>query len=105
MEFVEGGSLKDLVYDEAVQLDKLTVVRIAKDVAGGMGHIHKEGLLHCDLGKKFRMKVLTEVACRNLLVASKGHGKFTVKIADFGLSRTTETGIYNAKEDKKFPVC
>ena len=42
--------MKELVYDDSVKLTVLAIVRMAKDVAGGMSHIHDEGLLHCDLG-------------------------------------------------------
>ena len=51
-----------------------------------------EGLLHCDL------------ACRNLLVALEKEGQFTVKLADFGLARFSETGTYNASVEAVFPV-
>jgi len=92
MEFVEGGSLKELVYDDKTKLDALTVVRMAKDVAGGMSHIHEEGILHCDL------------ACRNLLYSSRGNGRYLIKVTDLGLARISETGHYDAKADAKFPI-
>lgn len=52
---MEGGSLKELVYGETTTLDLLTIVRMAKGVAGGMSHVHGEGLLHCDLGSFSRL--------------------------------------------------
>jgi len=92
MEFVEGGSLKELVYDDKVNLDALTCVKLAKDVAGGMSHIHNEGILHCDL------------ACRNLLYSERGNGRYLVKVTDLGLARIAEAGHYDAKESAKFPI-
>lgn len=61
------------------------LLSFASDVASGMSHLHSENVIHCDL------------ACRNLLVASKGGNiPYMLKITDFGLSRVTEQDIYNA---------
>ena len=54
-----------------------------------MEYIHFKGLLHRDL------------ACRNLLV-SKGPEGFTIKVADFGLTRLVEN--YYESEAKTIPV-
>ena len=44
------------------------VMDFARDIANGMGHLHKENVLHCDL------------ACRNLLVSYKGENKYLIKV-------------------------
>ena len=48
--------------------------------------------MHCDL------------ACRNLLVSYEKGFEFTIKLADFGLARFSETGTYDASVNSVFPV-
>jgi len=67
-------------------------VTIAKDIASGMSHIHKENIMHCDL------------AARNLLVSLKGKDQYVIKVADFGLSHISESDNYNLKAEAKFPI-
>jgi len=92
MEFLPDGSLDQVVYKNKIGLDAKMVLEFAKDIASGMSHIHQENVLHCDL------------ACRNLLLTARGTNKYQVKIADFGLSRVTETDTYNAATTTSFPV-
>jgi len=68
-EYCEGGSLAYLVKTQ--QLDEVTQLKIAKDIALGMNHLHLENLLHRDL-----------TSSNILLNASK-----EAKVSDFGLSR------------------
>jgi len=92
MEYVKDGSLKDLVYEEPkVELTSSLILALAKDIASGMAHLHMENVLHCDL------------ACRNLLV-QKQSGTYLIKISDFGLARTSESGLYDANQEAKFPI-
>jgi len=60
---------------------------MAADIAAGMLHLHKEGIVHRDL------------AARNLLV-KKIQGKdevyYEIKVTDFGLSRKNMTGTTKA---------
>jgi len=70
-EYLEGGSLRDLLTNN-LNIDHKTIVRIARSVAAGVLHLHKEGLIHRDL------------ACRNVLVDSPCS---IVRVADFGMSR------------------
>eukprot|EP00027_Filamoeba_sp_ATCC50430_P004459 CAMPEP_0168552362 /NCGR_PEP_ID=MMETSP0413-20121227/6674_1 /TAXON_ID=136452 /ORGANISM="Filamoeba nolandi, Strain NC-AS-23-1" /LENGTH=843 /DNA_ID=CAMNT_0008582967 /DNA_START=113 /DNA_END=2644 /DNA_ORIENTATION=- len=98
MEYLPDGSLDHLVYqDQSSQfkIDWESFFDFAKDIASGMSHLHAENILHCDL------------ACRNLLLAakpsSKSSNKWTIKIADFGLSRIT-ADEYSASNDATFPI-
>lgn len=83
-EFVAGGSLLD--YLKTHDFNDKQVLHIAKDVAAGMAHLHKEGIVHRDL------------AARNLLVSTD---IFPIKITDFGLARLVEgEGAENAKNTR-----
>src|SRR5690348_9852292 len=55
-EYVDGGSLDKLIYNFKQELDLRSIVKIAKDAASGMVHLHSENIIHADL------------AARNLLV-------------------------------------
>lgn len=50
MEYLPDGSLDQLVYKNKIGLDAKMILDFAKDIAGGMSHIHHENVLHCDLG-------------------------------------------------------
>ena len=41
-----------------------------------------------------------DLAARNCLVGEH----YTIKVADFGLSRLMESDVYNAREGAKFPI-
>jgi len=68
-EYCEGGSLDYLLKHEI--LDSATELKIAKDVAYGMNHLHLENILHRDLTSS------------NILLSSSREAK----VSDFGLSR------------------
>ena len=50
-----------------------------------MNHLHTENIIHCDL------------AARNLLCI-KQTDRIVVKVSDFGLSKISETGTYDASK-------
>lgn len=58
----------------------------AKHAAAGMVYLEECDIVHRDL------------ALRNLLVGSHGLDKYTVKVSDFGLSRTVKQGFYTKKQ-------
>jgi len=91
-ELLSEGSLVDLFNNGKITIDAGLAVTIAKDIASGMSHLHKENILHCDL------------AARNLLVSLKGKDQYVVKVADFGLSHISESDNYNLKAEAKFPI-
>jgi len=92
MEYVNGGSLQEALITEKIDLNTYNLLKIMEDIVSGMVHVHAESLLHCDL------------ACRNLLVSFENNNQFTIKVADFGLARVSEYGVYNASMTSMFPV-
>lgn len=78
--YCESGSLLSMLrtqLKEGAPLSPLNKLRLASDVARGMGHLSASSLVHRDL------------AARNVLVASGMVGK----VADFGLSRRFATKV------------
>eukprot|EP01118_Nematostelium_gracile_P003395 TRINITY_DN1390_c0_g1_i1.p1 TRINITY_DN1390_c0_g1~~TRINITY_DN1390_c0_g1_i1.p1 ORF type:complete len:612 (-),score=99.25 TRINITY_DN1390_c0_g1_i1:89-1924(-) len=88
VEFIPRGSLNDLLLNPKFSLDFRRAMSMINDVAIGMNHLHYENILHCDL------------AARNLLVTDQ----FSIKVADFGMSRATSSGVYQTSVEKQFPV-
>ncbi len=77
MEYVEGEDLKTLIRRKG-QLSVDEAVRIAAQVAAGVGHAHKAGIIHCD------------VKPQNVLITPEG----VAKVADFGIARAlSESGL------------
>ena len=80
-EFVEGGALDTILWNTA-PIPWRQRLQYACDVAAGMLHLHKNGLIHRDLKSP------------NVLVELSG----TCKVTDFGLSRvldgTEEEGLH-----------
>ena len=71
MEYVEGGSLSDIVKEHGV-LSESVAVKYIKDVALALAHIHEENINHLD------------VKPGNIMVRTKGD---TAILIDFGLSK------------------
>uniref|UniRef100_A0A8C4RTH5 Tyrosine-protein kinase n=1 Tax=Erpetoichthys calabaricus TaxID=27687 RepID=A0A8C4RTH5_ERPCA len=63
-------------------------VDMAAQIASGMAYLEMKNYIHRDL------------AARNVLVGENN----TCKVADFGLARTENESVYEAKEGCKFPV-
>lgn len=78
MEYMEYGSLHDLLRNETMVLSGEIVLQMARDLAQGMRFLHtsKPPILHGDL------------KARNILVDNK----FRAKICDFGLSTKRRAG-------------
>ncbi|GFR42064.1 hypothetical protein Agub_g2883, partial [Astrephomene gubernaculifera] len=72
MELCEGGNLGGRIHNPHMRrLDYLEVLQLSRDVAEGLAHLHRFGVLHRDLKPG------------NVLLDNKGRAK----IADFGISR------------------
>eukprot|EP00980_Cylindrotheca_fusiformis_P005531 scaffold1172_cov115-Cylindrotheca_fusiformis.AAC.6 len=77
MEYMDNGSLYDLLRNETMYTGGEIIMQIVRDVAQGMRFLHasKPPILHRDLKAK------------NILIDSR----FRAKVADFGLSTKTKT--------------
>ncbi|HUT35547.1 MAG TPA: family 16 glycoside hydrolase [Planctomycetota bacterium] len=74
MEFVDGTTVKDMIKAKG-RLDEKTALNIVGAVARGLDHAAKHGIIHRDIKPD------------NIMVARDG----SVKLADLGLARSTET--------------
>lgn len=83
-----GSLLQFLRYDAGVSLLTHTLLSYAAQVADAMSYIEQMKCIHRD------------IAARNVLMRDRT----TVKLSDFGLSRTLESSYYEAKPDARFPV-
>ncbi|KAH3891292.1 hypothetical protein DPMN_015385 [Dreissena polymorpha] len=70
-EFIEGGTLKDLLQNIDISLSWQQKVTMAKDISSGMAYLHSMDIIHRDLNSN------------NCLCRADG----TVVVADFGLAR------------------
>jgi serine/threonine protein kinase len=64
------------------------------DACGGMKYLNEQNIIHCDLG------------LRNLLIAfgASPISQYSVKVADFGLSKTIQDSEYYRTEGKELAV-
>lgn len=75
MEYIEGETLKHLIYDseKALPLDQLHVVM--QGVCGALHYAHNMGVVHCDIKPA------------NIMIDRSG----SAQLADFGIARMTDT--------------
>lgn len=73
-EYIEDGSLEQLIANGTEYLTPLLKVRIALGIARGMQYVHDVGIFHRDLTSK------------NVLVKRIGEGMFDAVVGDFGLA-------------------
>jgi serine/threonine-protein kinase len=74
MEYVEGSTLRSLVAARGGTLPPEEALRIAREIARGVGRAHARGIVHRDLKPE------------NVMIASDG----AVKVLDFGLAKLSD---------------
>lgn len=77
LEFYPHGSLYDVLVAKRLELPFHILVRMARDIALGILHLHKEKVIHRD------------IATRNVLVGDN----YSVHISDFGLARAKKDEV------------
>jgi len=90
-EYMCNGALLDFLRKEAESGGKLlfdSLISISAQVANGMAHLERKGLIHRDL------------AARNVLIGEN----LIAKVADFGLARVIVDNEYSAHQGARFPV-
>ena len=96
LEYISGGTLKDIIHNISNVLPWKLRVGYAKDIAAAMEYLHSLNIIHRDLKSD------------NCLVRENGR---TVVVADFGLSRintaaaaaaSASTGIANSSNPLRF---
>lgn len=81
MEYVDGVDLKTWIRQKG-RLSINEALNIGMQIAAGVGHAHKAGVIHCDIKPQ------------NVLVATDGRAKVT----DFGIARAlSESGLTEAE--------
>ncbi|XP_065082537.1 uncharacterized protein cdi isoform X2 [Ochlerotatus camptorhynchus] len=73
-EYIEDGSLEQLIANSTVYLSPLLKIRIALGIARGMQYVHDVGIFHRDLTSK------------NVLVKRTADGMYDAVVGDFGLA-------------------
>ena len=74
MEYMEHGSLYQILHNETIVLEDEILVPMLQDISQGCRFLHADNVIHCDLKSS------------NVLVDSK----FRAKVSDFGLSLTKD---------------
>ena len=85
MDYLEGPSLAELISREGA-LDWQRVARLCMQMAEGLDHAHRRGVIHRDLKPS------------NVIVLQDASGNETVKIVDFGIARLTEQSGKEARQ-------
>ena len=76
LDFVPGGDL--YAYTKKNKLDERTILAIGKQLASGIEHLHRKGVIHRD------------IKLENVLIESIVDGIPQVKISDFGFATTRQ---------------
>ena len=87
LEYISGGTLKDIIHNISNALPWKLRVGYAKDIAAAMQYLHSLNIIHRDLKSD------------NCLVRENGR---TVVVADFGLSRIINTTNNSSSDSNSF---
>jgi hypothetical protein len=79
LEYIEGGSLYDMIRKGPVDLDTFSAVGL--QMCDGLDYIHKENVIHRDINSK------------NILIARSHDEALRVKVIDFGLALDKRGGF------------
>ncbi|ELR19142.1 protein kinase domain containing protein [Acanthamoeba castellanii str. Neff] len=88
-EFIPDGSLDSYLKSNINRIHSKVLLRMCRDVAAGMDHLHSHRIVHRDL------------ATRNLLLKLRHGGE---PVCDFGLSRTLEASEYYWATKSLMPI-
>ncbi|KAL5017333.1 hypothetical protein ScPMuIL_006922 [Solemya velum] len=84
VEYVAGGSLKEILHDFSNPLSWVQKVKFAKDISSGMSYLHGMDIIHRDLNSQ------------NCLVRKD----MTIVVADFGLARVIPEHVDFCKPER-----
>jgi serine/threonine protein kinase len=79
LQFIEGHSLRELVHEGNVELDRCA--RIIRQIASALSAAHEKGILHRDLKPE------------NVMLQPVGDGEEQVKVIDFGIAKIKDSVI------------
>lgn len=74
MDYVEGESLKEIIFDAESSVSEEQIREILRSVTGALHYAHSMGLVHCDIKPA------------NIMLNKHGE----VRLADFGIARMTD---------------
>ncbi|XP_022102861.1 dual specificity testis-specific protein kinase 2-like [Acanthaster planci] len=74
IEYMNGGSLSNILLDETLHLSWMVRMGVAKDIASGMSYLHMHSVIHRDL------------TSMNCLIKKASNGAMHTVVADLGLA-------------------
>lgn len=84
-EFINGGSLEQLLADKAVELPWPVRIKLTSDLAKGIRYLHAHGIMHRDLTSK------------NVLIRKDTDGLLSAIVGDFGLAAKIPDPLNDSK--------